>query len=248
MITDRLLARYSALAYMDPETVRQSANRVEVVVIHAAGTEAYCFIHDDAVVVAFRGTEPTSLRDIRSDLRFRKTMANSLGGAKVHRGFKEALDLVWDQLVALIRERGLPVIFTGHSLGGALAVLAAASVEYARIAIVYAVVTFGQPRVGDWNLVCILDDVPWRRYVNLADPVARVPLWAMHFRHGGDMRFIGHRHQIIRSPFVLTVVAEIWKAHGFGVVRATTRGFLDHSMSKYRSAFMSTCGGQHGRC
>jgi len=31
-------------------------------------------------------------------------------------------------------------------------------------------------------------------------------------------------------------VSEIWKAHGFGMVRATARGFLDHSMDKYVEA------------
>jgi len=237
VIDDHLLARYSALAYKDPAEVRE-ASGVEVAVIHAQGTEAYGFIHDDALVIAFRGTEPTSLRDLRSDIRFRKTEAHTLGPAKVHRGFKAALDPVWEQLSALIEVTKLPVIFTGHSLGGALAVLAAASIHYTQKGAVRALVTFGQPRVGDGTLVHILDPITWRRYVNLADPVARVPLWTMNFRHGGDMRFIGSKGQILRSPFGLTVVSEIWKAHGFGVIRVTARGFLDHPMAKYELALM----------
>jgi triacylglycerol lipase len=235
IIDDHLLARYSALAYQDPASVREACG-VPVVVLHAAGTEAYGFVHDDVIIIAFRGTQPTSLTDLRSDLRFRKTQSDAFGPAKVHRGFKGALDPIWAELTATIEMTGMPVIFTGHSLGGALAVLAAAAVHYSQKGTVRAVVTFGQPRVGDAQLVLILDPIPWRRYVNLADPVARVPLWTMNFRHGGDMRFIGSKGQILRSPFALTVLQEIWSAHGFGVIRVTARGFLDHSMDKYVEA------------
>lgn len=231
MIDDKLLARYALLAYDDPATVREAVD-VPIAIIATGGTEAYGFIHADVLVIAFRGTQLTSWADIKSDLRFHKTKADALGNAKVHSGFKAALSVVWDELKPLISTLGLPVIFCGHSLGGALAVVAAASCHALKLCEVAAVVTWGQPRVGDGAMVKILDGVPWRRYVRLADPVARVPLWTMRFRHGGNMYFIAD-DGVWRSPSGWTVMLKIWQAHGYGVARFAIASFGDHSISEY---------------
>jgi hypothetical protein len=97
--------------------------------------------------VAFAGTDPLRIADWISDV--------SLGplGLERHVGFEAALDAVWDLLegkihVALRERPGARVFLTGHSLGGALAVLAAERCVTSEIPI-GAIYTFGMPRVGD---------------------------------------------------------------------------------------------------
>jgi Lipase (class 3) len=109
------------------------------------------------VVVSFRGTETTKLQDIRTDIQFRPAIyteggpgAGGDGGrlnwwqrkfgatgqrqATVHAGFLTAWRSVQAQVEAAVRACQLSaptgawiIEFAGHSLGGALAVLGAAS-------------------------------------------------------------------------------------------------------------------------
>jgi predicted lipase len=68
-----------------------------------------------------------------------------------HEGFQAALDAAWPlvetKLTALIQARRRPIFFTGHSLGAALAVLAAEKAKDGHL-VPAAVYTFGMPRAG----------------------------------------------------------------------------------------------------
>jgi hypothetical protein len=75
------------------------------------------------------------------------------------------------------------VWFTGHSLGGALATLAAG--RYERAPEVY---TFGAPRVGDGEYVESLD-TPVYRIVNGRDVVPKLPVRGP-YRHAGAEKYI----------------------------------------------------------
>ncbi|MCK7478059.1 MAG: lipase family protein [Candidatus Moduliflexus flocculans] len=83
-------------------------------------------------------------------------------GSKVHRGFKSALEEVWDDLFPYLKAlqgRGCRIWMTGHSLGAALATLAAD--RYGEVQGVY---TFGSPRVGNGRFNGLLDpDLPVRQ-------------------------------------------------------------------------------------
>jgi hypothetical protein len=112
--------------------------------------DTQCFVAhgDDFAIVSFRGTELNKLQDIITDARLRPEPFDGLG--PVHGGFRRALDVVWDidgQLGLgdhLDRiKAGRTVWFTGHSLGGGLAALAAA--RFGETANLY---TYGAPRVG----------------------------------------------------------------------------------------------------
>ena len=85
-------------------------------------------------------------------------------------------------------------IFTGHSLGGALATLAAAIFQPARL------ITFGAPRVGDTAFGATMSRVDSRRYVGCCDMVARVPPELLGFRHCGELRYIDHNGVIHHAP------------------------------------------------
>jgi triacylglycerol lipase len=117
----------------------------------------------------------------------------------VHKGFDKALDSVWSQITKTlekVHQYGQPLWITGHSLGGALAVLAAARLALDIDQNVYKSInglyTFGQPRVGDRALVTALDDEikpRYFRFVNDNDMVPRVPDRLNQYQDGGSISF-----------------------------------------------------------
>ena len=121
-------------------------------------------------VLAIRGT--TSPQDWMNNA---KAGLKSIGGGRqVHKGFHQAFldakpDI--DDLLQLDDVKELPLYVTGHSLGGAVAVMA--TWEYARDTLA-ACYTFGAPRVGNHAF----NDgfkTPIYRTVNAFDPVPLVP-------------------------------------------------------------------------
>ena len=109
-----------------------------------------------------------------SDVEYQQANLTGFRG-EVHGGFGRAFSLVSDQTAqALADFSGARHYFTGHSLGGAIAVLAAATFSDQATA----VYTYGQPRVGDKAFSdaydSVLGDVTFR-YVNNHDIVPHVP-------------------------------------------------------------------------
>jgi len=144
------------------------------------GTQAYVAWNDSAVIVAFRGTQPNQQADIWSDVDFVPTAwAN---GGKVHEGFAAALDAVWTAIAARLQALdGRTVWFAGHSLGAAVATLAAD--RFGPAASAY---TLGSPRVGDPEFVAGFNERHARRsfrYVNHHDVVTHVPPSRWGFGH-----------------------------------------------------------------
>jgi len=137
------------------------------------GTQAILLSNSRFYILAFRGTEPTSIRDIKSDLKA-STVPCETGG-KIHKGFKEAFAQVAIDIQNCLDSEEIeakPLFITGHSLGGALATLATKKLSFKYgIAGCY---TFGSPRVADEEW---MENVktPIYRLVNSADPVTMLP-------------------------------------------------------------------------
>ncbi len=104
------------------------------------------------------------------------------GGGKVHRGFVRALDRVWRQIESQLDGLDMPVLYTGHSLGAALATLAASRRPPETL------YTFGSPRVGDKDFAATLARTVVYRYVNCCDAVARLP--PAVYQPVGTLRYI----------------------------------------------------------
>jgi triacylglycerol lipase len=128
-------------------------------------------------VLVFRGTEQRP-KDFLSDIEV-GAKAISTDGVRVHEGFAKAIDSVWADIDGELATLRCPVFYTGHSLGAALATLAA-SRRAPR-----AVYTFGSPLVGNRGFVASLDNVPVYRVVDDSDAVTRVPPEVLGFRHAG---------------------------------------------------------------
>src|SRR5271154_6945166 len=89
------------------------------------GTHGFLAVHDDAnpeaklAVVAFRGTDAADPTDIGDDADL--IQGTWPQGGRVHRGFADALDHVQEDIAAALEGIEGRVLFTGHSLGAALA-------------------------------------------------------------------------------------------------------------------------------
>lgn len=138
------------------------------------GTQAILTGNNERLVLAFRGTETDRFRDIKTDADAEPVPCAS--GGKVHGGFYRAYDSIADDIGKALKSdpdrSSLPLYITGHSLGGALATIAAKLLDHdGGIA---ACVTFGSPRVGDEHWISGLKP-PVYRLVNAADIVTMLP-------------------------------------------------------------------------
>lgn len=211
------------------------------------------------LVLAFRGTEMNP-SDIYSDAD--AVLITLDGEEKVHRGFLRAFGHIKDLIQAdLEANAGIPVYITGHSLGGALAVLATRLLASDSQGACY---TFGGPRVGTSQV----DDqikTPIYRVVNAADVVPRVPpeylinvlillsnifhvsVASAFFRkfkgyvHYGDMRYLNHAEPGVDDRFPGLVLHSnpsfptraVWVIRRWIATSGKAAG-SDHSISLYR--------------
>ena len=194
----RLLRDLSALAYLDqPEGDDRLGALLPVprpggTLLTGSGMlpmHAWVVPVDGDAVVAFRGSQ--SLASWIQDLR---VIGRSTPEGRLHGGFASGYDGLHDPLVTRLRRAGAGRVWlTGHSLGGALAVVAAMRLAEAGVEIA-GVVTFGQPRVCLGGLAERVGPRLHRKYlafVNAADPVPRMVLPYVHF--GWRVTFDGNR-------------------------------------------------------
>lgn len=127
------------------------------------------------IVVAFRGSEK-KIEDWLTNID--AVPVEVEGGGKVHRGFyQDFMELreTIERSIELIRKHlnddSVPVYFTGHSLGGALATIATRELMKDGYGACY---TYGAPRVGDYTYFEFVK-TPVYRVVNSSDIVPRVP-------------------------------------------------------------------------
>lgn len=135
------------------------------------------------MVVILRGTE--SGYDWASNLNVGLEVGPH--GALVHSGFNRIYKTFREELArAISAQRPAAVHFIGHSLGGALASLAAMDFAGGGQATGF-LYTFGAPRVGSLGTSTVLDrrmsSARVRRVYALSDPVPMIPL--LPFRHFG---------------------------------------------------------------
>lgn len=203
----RLLADCSRAAYNSGDALKrdtESLGLINLVAHSEPSTDTQAFTAKRSlfpfpeVIVAFRGTE--SLRDWITDAEF---STQDLGdGAEVHLGFHQAWMSIRARVMESLPKDKSPVLFTGHSLGGALATVAAISAvsEGVNVAGVY---TFGQPRVGNsvWAKAYdqALKNKTWR-LVNRQDPVPRMPPALAGYRHVGNEVFFDALGERVLNP------------------------------------------------
>ena len=103
----------------------------------------------------------------------------------VHEGFKKVFDPLWAEIAPRLDALDSPLFYAGHSLGGAVATLAA-STRPPR-----ATYTYGSPLVGDTTFATSCAGTPMFRIVNDRDEVPTVPPADLGFCHVGELHEIG---------------------------------------------------------
>ncbi len=121
-------------------------------------------------IVAIRGTIDAT--DTRLDMHMRAT-PDPMSGAIVHEGFAALAEALLKPLRPQLN-MDHEILVTGHSLGGAAAVLIAHRLvmEGFRVA---RIITFGQPRFTNIAGAAIFGNLPLLRVVHQRDPIPFVP-------------------------------------------------------------------------
>ena len=173
-----------------------------------------------ATIVAFRGTVNTNIQNWRTNIDTKLTSLEPKdkdnNKVLVHEGFAKSWGSIKDEVFEFVDKEAPDLIFlTGHSLGGALAVIAA--VDFCRdknykdkFGGVY---TFGQPKVGNpafanyFNFHLDLKD-QMARFVNNSDFVPRIPTFAGLFKYAHN---IGNRYYFCAfGKLVLSGDHKLW--------------------------------------
>lgn len=163
-------------------------------------TQAYVASLPDAIVVAFRGTQLDHFFASVSDflINVQVLPARTPRGHLVHGGFLDALDEVWTDLERRLRDEQArsprPLWITGHSLGAALATLAADRLLERPALHLKGVYTFGAPRVASRAFGESLL-VPVYRFRHASDIVPHLPPPGV-YEHLGRLQFIGDDGQL----------------------------------------------------
>jgi triacylglycerol lipase len=137
-------------------------------------TRGFLGVCDTHAVLAFRGSDPVTLPNWVTDAVVRLVERDEYGG-RVHMGFSSVLRRTWGKVERILAEaQDKPLFLTGHSMGGALAVLTGCRLAKAGRPPV-AIYTFGSPRVGDITF-CAGYTLPTYRVVNRLDLVPQMPI------------------------------------------------------------------------
>lgn len=221
-------------------------------------TRGFLGVCDTHAVLAFRGSDPVTLPNWLTDVVVRLVERGEYDG-RVHLGFSSVLRRSWGKVETILEAaQDKPLFLTGHSMGGALAVLTACRLSRAGRPPV-ATYSFGAPRVGD-PVFCAGYELPTYRVVNRLDLVPELPLASLKRLLPEKPRFTnekilnrlkkiaervpcyGHVDTLVYIDHdgVITTDADVepWRAHA--VARAVTtrgksflEGLTDHMITSY---------------
>jgi triacylglycerol lipase len=219
-----LMAKMSKLAYLPFEnddtelkTALSEAGFELIKWFSKEGTQAFLAKRnaDKMAVLSFRGTQTEGLTietffDVFTDLY--AAMHTDENGIKTHKGFQIAFQRIETEILQQIQglaDYGLYI--TGHSLGGALALIAASAINSENLGACY---TFGNPKVGNeefddkikapiYRVINSYDVVPFLPFTRIMLPLFwliakkikndKVKILIENFKeyqHHGDMRFL----------------------------------------------------------
>jgi hypothetical protein len=242
------LALASDLAYMGqaegPAAFREQLG-LDAKLLSVDNTQVWVAQNDDHIVCAFRGTEaPTSIDGLKDWLladavnllmlpegRLGTDFAAAGVGARFHKGFIGALAEVWEPLSAAVeaemKRKERPLWLTGHSLGGALALLAAWMFNRKFVS-VHQVYTFGAPMIGNAAASEAFDKAfPDKvyRYVNVTDPVPKLPTISLIANdYGHCLKEVGLGNAMEEAATALAFFKEMSAKAVDGVMNATLIG------------------------
>lgn len=203
------LAGLAAAAYDGPDTLATAwpDNPVRFIDNQDSHTQAWVGLLPDneTAVIAFRGTEGVA-QDWLTDADIRREDNPWLDKTgRIHRGFLSSYQSIAEDILAALStfETVKQIWLCGHSLGGALATLAAVHLTDAGLSVA-GTCTIGQPRVGDQGFADVYRkqqlDKCHVRVAHIRDPVTRVPPSIMGWCHVGSRWLLDRKGNRIEGP------------------------------------------------
>ena len=211
-----LMAVMSQLAYVlfenSADLLKKALSEADFELIkpfNCNGTQAFLAKResDKMTILAFRGTQQEEPQDIITDLK--ANFYQDEKGVKIHDGFYRAFKCVEIDIKNTVENfKDYSLYVTGHSLGGALALIATRALNSDNLAACY---TFGSPKVGNeefdddikppiYRIVNAYDIVPFSPPTYIFEIMYVLP-WKklrdfakqfLGYDHHGDMRYLTH--------------------------------------------------------
>jgi triacylglycerol lipase len=224
--TALLMAKLSEIAYeVNPDKLKELGFDLVTAFGGTKDVSGYIAESPECVVLAFKGTVLTEWDTVRDDLMF---WHHNEAGVAYDEGFYDAyeeLELFFWPYIENIKK---PLFLTGHSLGGAIAVISAMHLFSFE-----ACYTFGSPRVCNSKGLPLAKKEVYR-VVHENDIVPSLPLLVMGYRQVGQMFYLTAANTIMTGTlaYIVRTFTQIWplmKKNVFGLL-----DFIDnHFIKKY---------------
>lgn len=157
--------------------------------VESTDTQAFICHHDELILISVRGTSEIWPDGRRDGDAYQVPFAE--GEGKVHRGFYGGALAAYPFIVTYLEKfySGQKLLITGHSLGGAVALILSEmlrrNLEFSPQIVLY---TYGAPRAGDTTFIESAKALAHHRIVNQNDPVPSVPAtWMNTFAKPKEM-------------------------------------------------------------
>ncbi len=241
------LAQLSALAYENEENITDTLtnyfpsefSRFRFIDTHQdhkhAGFDAQAFViaNQKAIFIAFRGTQGDSLEDIVTNMDNRLVPCTF---GHIYQGFYDTSQVILADIFKTVQDfqdNNQLIYLTGHSQGGALAMLTARLLGE-QMPQLNGVYTFGQPKIGDMLFSANFDMIfPTGvfRLVNVGDSVVDNPPSLYHagicvqLDENGNIEILGNTLLESSSSDFASVLDMLFDA--------ATDGMQNHEITEY---------------
>jgi hypothetical protein len=228
----RLAAALARVGFSAPEVFTHAPTGTQGFGAYRAG--------DGTALVAFRGTQPDQLLDLATDLEaYTSPWSESAG--RVHAGFAKAARGVMPPLGHWLDHEAVgrsTLIVTGHSLGAAVATLAASAFRPTML------VTLGSPRVGDAAFAATVAGIDGARLVDCCDIVTELPPEMAAYTHVRAPVYIARDGTTSIDPVSAFIEndrryarTEYVSNHAWSIGTVAVRDLADHAPINYARAF-----------
>jgi len=166
--------------------------------------QALIIIKEDRIIFSGRGTHDITEYFLDANIKL-KNLGN---GLKVHTGFWEGTNSIWQQFLNIINKYpNLPIFTTGHSLGAALARVITYRLAIEKNILVKKSITFGEPRSFNREAANFYNtlNIPTLRIIDSADLVPNEPWLVGIYKHVLNEYFIDEWMNILKD--------EPWYSH-----------------------------------
>lgn len=181
-----LLASVSEKAYLTPVEAKTSYRTLgfdEPESFEHGSMFGYVLTFNDAAIIVFRGTDDRADWFVNLD-----TIPAQTRHGEVHKGFFDSYQPLKRQIITLLRNNKPKHLWiTGHSLGGALAVVCAYDLVENEKQKLDGIITFGQPMVAHKQLAEYLGEALFGRYAHYVNDNDIVPRVAPGYAHCGSL-------------------------------------------------------------